>query len=181
MVEKHAIGNGIIGGLWILIPGLVIMIGEHDSIFSLAIEFALLIAMFPVIIFVVCVVASSTFTNTKEIMTICSITAVTGMFIMNAIVQIYFIIFLGLNDGTIDDIKLGDFFNFQQILFALFMGLFAGIISIVNPTIEQDVEVNPNLHPKPNWDPRIDKFRQELLQHREEISQLKKEMWQIRR
>ena len=177
--------NGLICGLWALIPGLIILINaEEDSMFSLAMEFFWLIILFPAIICVVCVVASSAYTTPKDIMLNCAICATSGIIIMNLIVQIYFIIYFIMNDLKVD-LGVSDFFNIEQILIALFTGLFAGLIRIFNPitagSIEDtQVQTGHNLPPKPNWDPRIEKLKQDIYQSNQAIQQLRKELWQKR-
>ena len=186
MVVKNALLNGLICGLWVLITGLVVLLinAGEASLISLAADFLMLIILFPVIICVACVVSSSAYTSPKEIMLNSSICAISGVIIMNLIVQIYFIIFLIMNDLKVD-LDVGDFFNIEQIILALFTGLFAGVIRILNPISagsieEKQVQTGQNLPPKPNWDPRIEQLKQEIYQLNQSIQQLRKEVWQKR-
>jgi Na+-driven multidrug efflux pump len=166
-----------------LIPGLIVLINaEEASILSLAAEFLWLIILFPAIICIVCVVSSSAYTTPKDIMLNCTICATSGIIIMNLIVQIYFILYFIMNDLKVD-LGVSDFFNIEQILIALFTGLFAGLIRIFNPITagnieETQVQTGQNLPPKPNWDPRIEKLKQDIYQSNQAIQQLRKELWQ---
>ena len=103
---------------------------------------------------------------------------------MNLIVQIYFILYFIMNDLKVD-LGVSDFFNIEQILIALFTGLFAGLIRIFNPITagnieETQVQTGQNLPPKPNWDPRIEQLKQDIYQSNQAIQQLRKELWQKR-
>ena len=183
MILRHALSNGIICGFWALILGLVVLINaEEGSILSFAAEFLWLIILFPAIICIVCVVSSSTYTTPKDIILNCTICATSGIIIMNLVVQIYFILYFIMNDLKVD-LGVSDFFNIEQILMALFTGLFAGLIRIFNPIIagnieETKVQTGQNLPPKPNWDPRIEKLKQEIHQSNQAIQQLRQELWQ---
>ena len=183
MIVRHALSNGLICGLWALIPGLIVLINaEEASILSLAAEFLWLIILFPAIICIVCVVSSSAYTTPKDIMLNCTICATSGIIIMNLIVQIYFILYFIMNDLKVD-LGVSDFFNIEQILIALFTGLFAGLIRIFNPITagnieETQVQTGQNLPPKPNWDPRIEKLKQDIYQSNQAIQQIRKELWQ---
>jgi hypothetical protein len=183
MILRHALSNGIICGFWVLILGLIVLINaEEGSILSFAAEFLWLIILFPAIICIVCVVSSSTYTTPKDIMLNCTICATSGIIIMNLVVQIYFILYFIMNDLKVD-LGVSDFFNIEQILMALFTGLFAGLIRIFNPITagnieETKVQTGQNLPPKPNWDPRIEKLKQEIHQSNQAIQQLRQELWQ---
>ena len=183
MILRHALSNGIICGFWVLILGLIVLINaEEGSILSFAAEFLWLIILFPAIICIVCVVSSSTYTTPKDIMLNCTVCATSGIIIMNLVVQIYFILYFIMNDLKVD-LGVSDFFNIEQILMALFTGLFAGLIRIFNPITagnieETEVQTGQNLPPKPNWDPRIEKLKQEIQQSNQAIQQLRQELWQ---
>ena len=43
---------------------------------------------------------------------------------------------------------------------------------------ETQVQTGQNLPPKPNWDPRIEKLKQDIYQSNQAIQQLRKELWQ---
>jgi hypothetical protein len=183
MVVQRALSNGLICGLWALIPGLIIMINaEENSMLSLAVAFLWLTISFPAIICIVCVVASSAYTTPKDIMLNCVICATSGIIIMNLIVQFYFVVYMEINDLKVD-LGFSDFFNISQIMMALFIGLFVGLIRLFNPITtasveETQVQTGQNLPPKPNWDPRIEELKQHISQSNQAIVQLRKELWQ---
>ena len=89
-----------------------------------------------------------------------------------------------MNDLKVD-LGVSDLLNIEQILIALFTGLFAGLIRIFNPITagnieETQVQTDQKIPPKPNWDPRIEQLKQDIYQSNQAIQQLRKELWQKR-
>ncbi len=186
---KHSIRNGILCGLWAMIPGLIVLLNAEDSsLISLAADFLILIILFPAIICITCVVLSTAYTKTSEIIMACSICSFVSIIWMNIIIQFYIMMYSAMNDLIID-LDLGAIFEIKQILIALFAGLFSAIIRIANPIsydgVSNDTEQSTGRPPKPNWDPRIEDLKSELYQTNSNLqkleTELRKEIWQMRK
>tara|TARA_B100000767_G_scaffold268386_1_gene288537 strand:- start:528 stop:1130 length:603 start_codon:yes stop_codon:yes gene_type:complete len=186
---KHSIRNGILCGLWAMIPGLIILANSEDgSLISLAADFLMLIILFPAIICITCVVLSASYIKTSEIIMACLICSFVSIIWLNVIIQVYILIYSALNDLVIE-LEFGAIFDIKQILIAMFAGLFSAIIRIANPISSDgaliEAEQLSNLPAKPDWDPRIEKLKGELHQTNSNLqslgAELRKEIWQMRK
>ena len=186
---KHSIRNGILCGLWAIIPGLVILVNtEGSSLVSFVADFLMLTILFPAIICIICVVLSTYYIKASEIIMACLICSFVSIVWLNIIVQIYIMLYSSLNDLVVE-LDFGAIFNIKQILIAMFAGLFSAMIRIANPISSDrtfnEAEELTNRPPKPDWDPRIEKLKSELYQTNSNLqrleSELRKEIWQMRK
>ena len=186
---KHSIRNGIFCGLWAMIPGLIILLNtEGSSLISLAADFFVLIILFPAIICITCVALSYSYSKSSEIIMACLICSLVSVIWLNIIIQFYIMMFSALNDLIIE-LDFGAIFDINQILIAMFAGLFSAIIRIANPIsshgVSNEAEQLTDRPPKPDWDPRIENLKSELYQTNTNLqkleTELRKEIWQMRK
>lgn len=186
---KHSIRNGILCGLWAMIPGLIILVNNEDSsLISLATDFLVLIILFPAIICITCLALSAAYRKTSEIIMACLICSFVSIIWLNIIIQFYIMMYSAMNDLIIE-LNFGAIFDIKQILIALFAGLFSAIIRIGNPInsggVSDEAEQLTERPAKPNWDPRIENLKSELQQTNSNLqrleTELRKEIWQMRK
>ena len=186
---KHSIRNGILCGLWAMIPGLIILVNAEDSsLISLVADFFMLIILFPAIICITCVALSASYVKASEIIMACLICSFVSIIWLNIIIQFYIMIYSALNDLVIE-LDFGAIFEMKQILIAMFAGLFSAIIRIANPISSDGVSIESeeltDRPPKPDWDPRIENLKNELYQTNSNLqkleTELRKEIWQMRK
>lgn len=182
---KHGLIYGCICGFWILLPMIFIMINsEVNSEISFIGELLFFVIIYPVLITIACLVATSSSEDSIEILIISSVCAISAMMIMNMIVQILILALQAMNNLTIG-VELSSFIDFEQILNAFFFSLFVTLIRLIKPMtpIEpaSEEKVKIKMPPKPTWDPRLEDIKKEINQSNLEISELKKELWLMKR
>ena len=90
---KHSIRNGILCGLWAMIPGLIILVNAEDSsLISLVADFFMLIILFPAIICITCIALSASYFKASEIIMACLICSFVSIIWLNIIIQFYIMI-----------------------------------------------------------------------------------------
>lgn len=181
---EHGLFTGVICGMWVLLPSLfILMNSEDDSLIALAADFLLIIVVYPALVCMACLVATSSSTNWKEITLISLVCSISSMLIMNLIIQMYILIYQGMNDITIG-IEISTIFNLDLILNALFFGILASGIRICNKSLgitseNKEEEIKINYPPKPTHDPRIEQLHFEIKQSNLAIIELRNEILQI--
>jgi hypothetical protein len=128
----HGLRNGFIAGLWAFIPGLLVVIDTDDSFdFSLLLDSVILIIVFPVILCVCCLITSLAFITAKDMFLSTMTCGVSGMFIMNIFIQLFYIISYEIN-GINVEIEFADFVDLQQLLIGILIGIFSVLVIGVN-------------------------------------------------
>ena len=185
LVIQKGLRNGVICGLWAIIPSIVVMtFSSEGTLESYSNELIYFISLFPVLIMVCCILATSSMTKPNDIFLVCSICALSAIIMMNLMYQLFFALYAGLNDIDADFkfVGAGGVFEPTGILISLFTGFFVGCVRVMNlekPSDEVNEETNePFRPPKPTWDPRIQELREELNKTNEAILLMKKELWQ---
>tara|TARA_X000000368_G_C22767488_1_gene595609 strand:- start:42 stop:662 length:621 start_codon:yes stop_codon:yes gene_type:complete len=174
---KNGFKNGLICGLWAVIPGVLIVINANEaSTLELLINALGLIVLSPMIVCIMCMIFALRYTESEEIFLASMICGVSGIFTVNFVIQLFYIGEAEINNNTID-IGFSDFINLQLMITGLLISAFSAIVVISNLDVflgySHEEEVEGNLPPKPTWDPRIEQLKQQLIIVNKEIEQLK--------
>lgn len=128
----HGLRNGFIAGLWAFVPGfLVVLETDDDFDFSLLLDSVILVIVFPVILCICCLITSLAFITAKDLFLSSMTCGVSGMFMMNILIQSFYIISYEINGINIE-IEFSDFVNFQQLLIGILIGVFSTLVIGVN-------------------------------------------------
>jgi len=174
---RNSFKNGLICGLWAVIPGVLIVINaSDDSTLELLINALGMIILAPVIVCIMCIILSLRYIESKEIFLASMICGISGIVTVNFVIQCFYIFEAAINNNPVN-ITSSDFLSLQLIITGLLISAFSAIVVISNLDVllgylpeEEGVE---NLPPKPTWDPRIEKLKQQLIIVNKEIAQLK--------
>ena len=124
--------NGFVAGFWAIIPGVLLLINaENESDFSLLLDFAILMLVFPAILFVCCLLSSRQYGNGRNKLITSAVCGVFGMICVNFIFQIFYIIYTVANEIELE-LHYSDLINFQEIITGLLIGIFSFIMDFLN-------------------------------------------------
>tara|TARA_B100000287_G_scaffold134880_1_gene126874 strand:- start:4501 stop:5118 length:618 start_codon:yes stop_codon:yes gene_type:complete len=176
-VLKDGLENGVIAALWAFIPGILILTStENDSDFDLLLDFLGLMILFPVIIVIVSIISAQKHSLPSDIMLNCISCCVSSAIFFNLVLQFFFYVNASIDD-TQFEFELSELISLNILIKSLLLGLFSGIFVITNKLksseVKKDELIDDNLPPKPTWDPRIEKLKQQLIIVNKEIEQLK--------
>ena len=120
----HGLKNGFVAGLWAIIPGILVIINSDDS-FDLddLFETAMFIFIFPVILCICCLISSLAFITAKDSFFSVITCGVSGMFFMNILLQLFYIISYEINDINVE-LQVSDLVNLQQLFIGFLIGVF---------------------------------------------------------